>query len=68
MGLAVSVGSLFKAVRYLLLGFGVMNLIFGGIVLCSKASTALIRLVMPEAPSEWPTFGFTCYISNCIDA
>lgn len=43
----------------LLLGLGFLNLIFGGIVLCSKARTALIKLVMPEQPSECPTFGFT---------
>lgn len=44
-----------------LLGFGRVNLMFGGIVSCSKASTALIKLVIPEAPSEWPTLGFTYY-------
>ena len=40
-------------------GFGLLNLILGGIVLFSRASTALIKLEIPEAPSEWPTFGFT---------
>jgi hypothetical protein len=43
----------------LLFGLGFLNLIFGGIVLFSKARTALIRLVIPEQPSECPTFGFT---------
>lgn len=36
---------------------------FGGIILCSKASTALIKLLIPEAPSAWPIFGFTYYVS-----
>jgi hypothetical protein len=36
----------------LLLGFGVLNLICGGITRFSRDSTALIKLVMPEAPSE----------------
>jgi hypothetical protein len=36
----------------LLLGFGTENLIFGGIILCSNESTALIRLVRLLAPSE----------------
>jgi hypothetical protein len=31
----------------------------GGMVLCSSDKTDLMMLVMPEAPSEWPTFGFT---------
>lgn len=35
-----------------LLGFGFKNLIFGGIVRCSNTSMALIKLVMPEQPSE----------------
>jgi hypothetical protein len=35
-----------------LLGFGLLNLMFGGIVLCSKARIPLITLVIPEAPSE----------------
>jgi hypothetical protein len=43
----------------LLLGFGVLNLMFGGMVLFSSARTHLIRLVIPEDPSPWPTFGFT---------
>lgn len=43
-----------------ILGFGVWKWIFGGIVLCSSDRMALIMLVIPEAPSEWPTFGFTC--------
>ena len=40
---------------------------FGGMVLFSKASTALIKLVIPEAPSAWPTFGLTYNLSECID-
>jgi hypothetical protein len=43
----------------LLLGFGFWNLIFGGIVLRSNMRTALIKLVRPLAPSEWPVFGLT---------
>lgn len=43
----------------LLLGLGVLNLMFGGMVLCSSASTHLIKLVIPEDPSPWPTFGLT---------
>lgn len=43
----------------LLLGFGVLNLIFGGIVSCCRESMTLIRLVIPDAPSEWPTLGLT---------
>lgn len=43
----------------LLFGFGVSNLMFGGIILCSNARTHLIKLLSPEEPSEWPTFGFT---------
>ncbi len=35
-----------------LLGFGSENLMFGGIVRCSRARTALITLLMPEQPSE----------------
>ena len=46
----------------MLLGFGLENLMFGGIKLCSKANMALIKLVIPEAPSAWPTFGLT-YLS-----
>jgi hypothetical protein len=40
--------------------FGVLKKIFGGIVACSRLNTALIMLVIPDAPLEWPTFGFTC--------
>lgn len=43
----------------LLLGFGLLNLMFGGMVLFSSASTHLIKLVIPEDPSPWPTFGLT---------
>jgi hypothetical protein len=32
---------------------------FGGMVLCSRARTHLIKLLKPDDPSEWPTFGFT---------
>jgi hypothetical protein len=39
-------------IQDILLGFGVVNLMFGGMVLFSKANTALIRLVIPDAPSE----------------
>ena len=35
------------------------NLIFGGIMPISSARTALIKLVRPDAASEWPTLGFT---------
>ena len=56
----------------LLLGLGSEKLIFGGIVLCSSAKTVLIRLVVPEAPSEWPTFGFTystlAFTEDCREA
>ena len=48
-----------QAEEYILLGFGFANLMFGGIILFSRANIAFIRLVIPEAPSEWPTFGFT---------
>ena len=44
----------------ILFGFGLLKLMFGGMILCSNARTVFIRLVVPEAPSEWPTFGFTC--------
>ena len=43
----------------LLLGFGVLNLMFGGIVRCCRESMTLIKLVIPDAPSECPTLGFT---------
>lgn len=46
----------------ILFGFGLSKLMLGGITLCSNARTVFIRLVVPEAPSEWPTFGFTCCI------
>lgn len=32
---------------------------FGGMVLCSKARTAFIKLEMPAEASEWPRFGLT---------
>jgi hypothetical protein len=44
---------------YLLLGLGWLNLICGGIVRVSRDSTALIMLVMPDAPSECPKFALT---------
>ena len=43
----------------LLFGFGFEKLMFGGMILLSSASTVLIILVIPDAPSEWPTLGFT---------
>lgn len=42
-----------------LLGFGLLNLMLGGMVLFSRAKTALMMLVMPDAPSECPVFGLT---------
>ncbi len=42
-----------------LFGFGFANLMLGGMVRCSSARTALMTLVMPEQPSEWPTLGLT---------
>ena len=42
-----------------LFGLGVLKLMFGGMMPFSRARTALIRLVRPLAPSEWPTFGLT---------
>ncbi|KAG5290256.1 hypothetical protein I7I48_09833 [Histoplasma ohiense] len=38
-------------------GFGLENLMLGGIVLFSSASTTLMSDEIPDAPSEWPTFG-----------
>ena len=43
----------------LLLGFGVVKFIFGGMVSFSNAKIALIMLEIPAAPSPWPTFDFT---------
>lgn len=43
----------------LLLGFGVWNLMFGGMILFSRARTAFIKLEMPAEASEWPRFGLT---------
>ncbi len=43
----------------LLFGLGVVSFIFGGMILCSNAKIDLMRLLMPEAPSECPRFGFT---------
>lgn len=45
--------------RIILLGFGVVNLMFGIMVLCSRDKIALMRLVRPEAPSECPRLGLT---------
>lgn len=42
-----------------LFGLGSRKLMFGGMVFFSKARTALMMLVIPEAPSEWPTLGLT---------
>lgn len=41
------------------LGLGLEKRMFEGMVLFSKASTPLITLVRPDAPSECPTLGFT---------
>lgn len=43
----------------LLFGLGILNLMLGGIVLCSNVRIPLIRLVIPEQPSECPTLGLT---------
>lgn len=43
----------------LLRGLGTLNLMFGGMVLCSKARTAFIKLDIPAEASEWPRFGLT---------
>lgn len=43
----------------LLFGFGVLKLIFGGMVLFSSANTIFMILESPDAPSPWPMFGFT---------
>ena len=48
-----------EAEGYILLVFGLANLMFGGIILFSRVSIAFTRLLIPEAPSEWPTFGCT---------
>src|SRR4051812_38551488 len=40
-------------------GFGVLNLMLGGMVRLSNAMTALMRDERPEAPSEWPRLGLT---------
>ena len=52
-----------KDIEHLLFGFGFLKLILGGMVRFSKAKVILMRLVMPEAPSECPTFGFTYVVS-----
>lgn len=51
--------SQFGTNKGLLLALGVLNLILGGIVLCCKANTALIKLARPADPSQWPILGFT---------
>ena len=43
------------------------NLIFGGMIPCSRASTDLMRLVSPDAPSEWPKFGLTCLDQSLLN-
>ncbi len=43
----------------LLLGFGVVKLMFGGIIFFSRANVILMILDSPEAPSPWPIFGLT---------
>lgn len=40
-------------------GLRVVSFIFGGITRFSRARIHLIMLVMPDAPSEWPTLGLT---------
>lgn len=40
-------------------GLGEVNLILGGIMRFSRASTAFITEVRPDAPSKWPRLGFT---------
>lgn len=42
----------------LLSGLGVTKCAFGGITFLLRARAALMMLVSPDAPSEWPTFGF----------
>jgi hypothetical protein len=46
-------------VTNLLFGLGALSFIFGGMVLCSNAKIDLMRLLIPEAPSECPRLGFT---------
>lgn len=43
----------------LLAGLGLFSLIFGGIVLCSRARTHLMIEDNPADPSVCPIFGFT---------
>lgn len=43
----------------ILFGLGLLSLIFGGIVLCSRARTHLMTDESPAEPSECPTFGLT---------
>lgn len=45
--------------QYLLLGFGLSNLMLGRIIRSSSSITAFMILVMADAPSEWPRFGLT---------
>lgn len=37
---------------------------FGGIVERSSDRIALMRLVIPDAPSEWPKLGLTCFAQH----
>jgi hypothetical protein len=48
----------------LLLGFGRQNLMLGGTTRFSSARTHLRMEVRPEAPSEWPTFGWSRKVSR----
>ena len=41
------------------LGFGVVKLIFGGIICFSRARAVLITLITSAAPSKWPELGLT---------
>lgn len=50
------VGQQFHKWEALLFGLGVEKWRFGGIILFSRDKTALIKLVMKLAPSEWPIF------------
>jgi hypothetical protein len=48
-----------RNVANVLLGLGLLNLIFGGMILCSRARTDLMTEVRPDEPSPCPRFGFT---------
>ena len=46
----------------LVLGFGAVNLMFGVIIPSCRESMTLIKVVIPDAPSEWPPLGFVYYL------